>query len=378
LSEERTYWLVWSKLPGIGAVLLKRIHQHFGNLKEAWKASPSALNEVEGLGGKMVQKLVEGRSQLDPEEYLAKHCQQNPHFWTPADPEYPILLLEIPSPPPVLYYRGKLKLEENQGIIPMVAMVGTRYPTEHGRRWTSKISQTLAKGGFTVVSGMADGIDGEAHQSCLNAGGRTIAVLGTGVDQVYPYKHLQLYQQIQENGLILSEYPVGTRPDRGNFPARNRIIAGLSRAILVMEAPLKSGSLITARYANEFGRDVYTLPNSPDIPQSQGCLELLKQGASMIINEAELLEDLGVIPQLDTTEQLSLFKQNSPQNQEPELEPELAKIFQLIGFDSCSFDLIVQESGLNSAMVSGILLQLELLGLITQLPGMRYQRVRNS
>jgi DNA processing protein len=367
MVEERAYWLAWSRVSGVGPILLKRVQQHFGTLGEAWQASEQALREVEGFGVKLVNTVLETRSKLNPEDFLEQHHQKNPCFWTPADADYPQLLLEISSPPPVLYYRGKVDLRENQGLVQMVAIVGTRNPTEHGRRWARRISTALAKQGFTVVSGMAAGIDGEAHQSCLNAGGRTLAVLGTGVDVVYPPHHRNLYEQIQQNGLVLSEYAAGSYPDRGNFPTRNRIIAGLSRAVLVLEAPEKSGSLITARYANEYGRDIYTLPNSPDVISARGCLRLVHQGAEVIITEEELLEMLGAIPQLHPQDI------PVPPKITPDLEPEFAQVYQTIASEPTPFDVIVHKSSLSAGDVSGILLQLELLGLISQLPGMRYQ-----
>ena len=369
MAQERAYWLAWSQLTGIGPVLLWRLQQHFDTLEQAWVAPVRVLGAVEGFGDRLMSTVAQERSLLHPQELLEAHCQQNPDFWTPADPDYPRLLLEIPSPPPVLYYRGQVQLSENQGITPLVAMVGTRYPTEAGRRWTRKISQALAKQGFSIVSGMAAGIDGEAHRACLVAQGRTLAVLGTGVDRVYPHSHRQLYQQIQQQGLLLSEYPAGTEPNRGNFPARNRIIAGLCRAVLVMEAPEKSGALITVRYANDFNRDVYTLPNSPDVLQARGCLRLVQQGADMIIEENELLEKLGAIPQLDPPK--SSLTQPEPI---PDLEPRLAQVHQVISSDPMPFDLVVQQSGLATGDVTSALLQLELLGLVSQLPGMRYQR----
>jgi DNA processing protein len=371
---ETAYWLAWSQISGIGPILLKRIEQHFGSLEEAWTASSRSLAEVEGLGTRSVNVIVETRSQLDPEDLLEKHLQKNPHFWTPADPDYPRLLLETPSPPPLLYYRGQIDLRENQGIVPIIGIVGTRSPTEHGRRWTRRISTALAKHGFVVVSGMAAGIDTEAHRACMEAGGRTLAVLGTGVDIVYPSSNRQLYEQIQQQGLILSEYPAGTQPNKNNFPPRNRIIAGLARAVLIMEAPEKSGALITARYANEFCRDVYTLPNSPDVEQARGCLRLIHHGAEIIIREDELLEMLGAIPNLDTGKQLSLFESTAVKPT-PELTPQLAKVLDAIASQPTPFDLIVQTTGFSAGELSGFLLQLELLELISQLPGMRYQRI---
>jgi DNA processing protein len=371
---ENAYWFAWSQISGIGPILLKRIQQHFGSLEEAWTASSRSLAEVEGLGARSVNVIVETRSRLDPEDLLERHLQQNPHFWTPADSDYPRLLLETPSPSPLLYYRGKIDLRENQGITPIIGIVGTRSPTEHGRRWTRRISTALAKHGFVVVSGMAAGIDTEAHRACLEAGGRTLAVLGTGVDIVYPPSNRKLYEQIQQQGLILSEYPAGTQPNKSNFPPRNRIIAGLARAVLIMEAPEKSGALITARYANEFCRDVYTLPNSPDVEQARGCLRLIHHGAEIIVREDELLEMLGAIPKLDTGVQLSLFESTQVKST-PELSPQLAKVLDAIASQPTPFDLIVQATGFSAGELLGFLLELELLGLVSQLPGMRYQRI---
>ena len=403
MIEERAYWLTWSQVPGVGPILLLRLKQHFDTLAEAWTVSAKAIGEVEGFGVRLVEAVERVRSQINPVQFLEEHSIKNPSFWTPADLEYPRLLLEIPSPPAVLYYRGQVNLDENQGIKPIVSIVGTREPSDYGKRWTRKISIALAKHGFTVVSGMAAGIDTEAHQACLDSGGRTIAVLGTGVDIVYPPRNKSLYEKIQQEGLILSEYPSGTQPNRPHFPQRNRIIAGLTRAVLVMEAPTKSGALITAEQANEFGRDVYALPGSLDNHNSLGCLGLLSKGAHIILSEEHLLNMLGVMPVKDTGGQLSLFaeeKQKTISNlkrnsgvadirigsgetvskvennlvAESNLTPELAQVFQTLGYEAKSFDSIIQESGLAIGLVSSCLLQLELMGLVSQLPGMQYRR----
>ncbi len=370
MVQERAFWLAWSQISGIGPILLRRLQQHFGTLSEAWLASPSALGQVEGFGFQTVEVVVASRSRLNPEQLLLSHEQKNPNFWTPSDSlDYPRLLLEIFSPPPLLYYRGEVEPQENQGILPLVGIVGTRNASEYGKRWTRKISMVLARNGFGVVSGLADGIDTEAHRGCLEAGGRTLAVLGTGVDVVYPPRNRELYKQILNQGLVLSEYPDGTPPDRTHFPPRNRIIAGLSRAVLVMEAPTRSGALITARFANEYGRDVYVLPGSLDNPRSLGCLDLLSKGAQVILSENHLLEMLGAMPQIDPPESPSIESQPTPN-----LEPELKQVFDAIALECVSFDLIVQQTGLAASAVSSALLQLELMGLVSQLPGMRYQR----
>jgi DNA processing protein len=369
--EERAYWLAWSQISGIGPVLLQRLQQHFGTLAAAWKAHQGELAQVEGFGLQTLEKVIKQRSALHPEQLLIKHQQENPHFWTPADVDYPRLLLETPSPPPILYYRGEVDLSENFGQKPLVSIVGTRKPTEYGIRWTRQISTALAKNNFTVVSGMAEGIDTECHLAAMKAGGRTLAVLGTGVDVIYPHKNRDLYKQILTSGLVLSEYKAKTPPDRTHFPRRNRIIAGLTRAVLVMEAPIKSGALITAQYANEFGRDVYALPGRLDDQPSQGCLKLLYQGATPILRELdELLKMLGAIPQFDVIE-ASLIQQELPLLNLP---PELQQVMEAISSESLPFDFIIQQTGMNAGSVSSALLQLELMGLISQLPGMRYQR----
>lgn len=394
--QERIFWVAWSKIPGVGPVTLHRLHQEFGSLVAAWSVSPTALSRVEGLGDKNIATIMEHRSRIDPNALYQQHCQKNPHFWTPIDPDYPRLLRQIPTPPPLLYYRGTIDREENLGNRPGIGIVGTRSPSDYGKRWTRRIASVLAKCGFTIISGMAKGIDTEAHQACLAAGGRTLAVLGTGVDVVYPAENLPLYQQILAQGLVLSEYPKGATPKARHFPQRNRIIAGLSRALLVMEAPERSGALITAHQANEFSRDVYVLPGRIDDYNSQGCLKLLKNGAEMILSESELLKMLGAMPPLDLSPYLPLSHQimedmprsagltplntapglNTPKPPTPSinLEPKLKQVFQIMPKEAIAFDLIVAEAGMNAGEVSSALLQLELLGLVSQLPGMRYQR----
>ena len=371
MIEERAFWVAWSQIPGIGPVLLQRLQQEFGTLAAAWSARPAELGRVEGFGYHTIEAVASVRSRIHPEQLLQQHEQENPHFWTPGTAAYPRLLLELPDPPPVLYYRGEVELQENQGIKPLVGIVGTRDPSEYGKRWTRKISTALVRNGFGIVSGLADGIDTQAHLSCLEAGGRTVAVLGTGVDIVYPRRNQELYSQILKQGLVLSEYPAGTPPDRTRFPRRNRIIAGISRAVMVMEAPTRSGALITARFANDYGRDVYVLPGRLDDDKSQGCLRLLNQGAQPLLKELdELLKMLGAMPELDPAQSSSSVEQLPL----PNLEPEFVQVLEAIALEAIPFDFIVRQTGLAPSSVSSALLQLELMGLVSQLPGMRYQR----
>ncbi len=367
MVSERAYWLAWSQIRGVGAVLLQRLQAHYGSLAEAWRAPAPSLAQVDGFGQKLLAQIEQGRSQCEPDQLLADLTARGFQFWTLADEDYPRLLREIPSAPGVLYYRGQVEAAEMQGLRPLVGMVGTRNATEYGRRWTRRLSMALAKHGFGIVSGLAAGIDAEAHRACLEAGGRTLAVLGTGIDIIYPRSNAQLFAQIEATGLLLSDYPPGTRPEGKNFPPRNRIIAGLCRAVLVMEAQQRSGALITANFANEFNRDVYVLPGSLDQPYSLGCLEWSNRGAQTILGESALIEALGEIPQLDAI---------APAHPEPpaDLAPELAVILAALATEPLPFDLIVQNTNTSAGQVSGALLQLELMGLVRQLPGMRYQR----
>ncbi len=373
--EERAFWVAWSQIPSVGPVLLGRLFRYFGSLAAAWQAGPEALTQVQGVGRQLAEKVVQRRSQLNLEELYKEHLRQNPNFWTPADPDYPRLLKEIPNPPPLLYYQGQTDRQETLGNRPIVGIVGTRYPSEYGQRWTRRISKILAESGFTVVSGMAAGIDTQAHLGCLDAGGRTIAVFGTPLDKIYPETNRLLSQKIIQKGLLVSEYPAGTLTKREHFAQRNRIIAGLSRAILVMEAPERSGALITARVANEYSRDVFALPGRIDDPNSQGCLRLLKNGAETIINETELLEMLGAISPSHappypgvTTPVLA------PLPSVPDLDPQLQQVWEATAIEPTPFDVIISQAQLDAASVSSALLQLELIGLVEQLPGMHYRR----
>ena len=413
----RAYWIAWSEMPRVGPTLIPRLEKHFGSLAAAWDAAAVELEQVPGLGPKSVEEIVVARSQFNPQAAYDSHVAINPKFWTPGDQNYPTLLRELPSPPSMLYYRGEVELKENRGVKPAIAIVGTRHPSDYGIKWTKRLSKALTQRGFTIVSGLADGIDTAAHQACLEAGGRTIAVVGTGVDRVYPARNRSLCQRIVEQGLVVSEYPSGTRPDRSHFPQRNRIIAGLCRATIVVEAPKRSGALITAYAANEYCRDVYVVPGSLDNPKVRGGLELIGQGAQVILDEHHLLELLGDMPLLDAvpvavsskpdlgSEQgcltlessdsgevteagdfarqnaLGAEKEGDRDNPQAELAalieglaPELAGVYQQVSTEAQSFDGLVMRCELAPGAVSSALLQLELMGLVIELPGKQYQR----
>jgi DNA processing protein len=384
--QERAFWLAWSQVEGVGSILLRRLHEQFGTLEQAWTASPEDLQTVDGFGWQTAQAVAIARHPIDPAALLQQHERENPCFWTPADAAYPRLLLETPDPPAVLYYQGEIDRLESQGIVPAIAIVGTRSPSEYGRRWTRKLSTAIAQAGFLIVSGLASGIDTEAHDSCLKAGGRTVAVMGAGTDVIYPHSNQGLAKRIVKQGLLLSEYPAKTQPDRTHFPRRNRIIAGLCRATLVLEAPPKSGALITARLANDYGRDVYALPGSLENTRCHGCLELLNQGAQVILSEDHLLDLLSSLPRFHSpqlrsgsTTQLSLLDPQPVESQppiapSPVLSPDLQQVFQSVSLEPIALELIVQKAALAPGLVLSALTQLELMGLVSHLPGARYQR----
>ncbi|MEA5451701.1 DNA-processing protein DprA [Leptolyngbya sp. CCNP1308] len=376
---ERAYWLAWAQAYGLGPILLKRLCSHFGTLSIAWQADGADLLEVEGIGLGLGSKLLEYRQTVSPIELLASYEQQHPNFWTPADAEYPALLYEITDPPPLLFYRGQAELISALPMRPSVGVVGTRNPSDYGQRWTRRLTQQLAAHDVIVISGLAKGVDRYAHHQALESGGLTIAVLGTGVDQVYPLGNRDLHDRIARHGLLLSEHPNGTPPDRAHFPRRNRIIAGLSRAVVVAEAPARSGALITAQLANDYGRDVFALPGSLDNLNSEGCLELINQGAQMVLNDMTLIVALGQMPQIggEPAGDVSPGKSDRPPVSPPvlpPLSPAMAQVLATITDEPTALDSLVQQLAQPTGEVLATLVQLELMGLVIQLPGMRYQR----
>lgn len=288
--------------------------------------------------------------------------QPGNHLVTLADASYPQSLLDIPNPPPLLYTKGRLELLN----MPSIAVVGSRNASPQGEKNAEEFSAALARQGLCIVSGMALGIDGAAHRGALQAGGATIAVVGTGLDIVYPARHRNLAHQIAEYGLIISEFALGTPSRAQNFPRRNRIISGLSQGCLVVEASLQSGSLITARLAAEQGREVFAIPGSIHSPQAKGCHQLIKQGAKLVDNMQDIVDEMKW-PARATSAAPVADQPGDLQQEEPLLEA--------IGYDPVSMDTLAARSGLTLEHLSAMLLMLELGGKVTALPGGRFQRV---
>lgn len=368
-AQERPYWLAWAQVKGIGPHRLKRLRECFGSLQRAWEADELALQQVEGIGPTLAQSIQATRLHLIPEQVLEQTLKPGIPFLTPADPGYPPLLWELPDPPPILYVLGECPTWDQ----PAIAIVGTRAPTAYGRHWTKQIGAALAEAGCVVVSGLAAGIDGVAHQACLDAGGKTLAVVGTGVDVVYPAQHRPLHQRIQTQGAILSEYPPGTPPAKEHFPQRNRIIAGLCRATLVMEAPDHSGALITAYLANDYGREVYALPGNIDTAAARGCLNLIRTGAGMILGIESLLADLQLV-QGSPRATADSGSPGSGKAQASPTDPNQQLLWQVLGSEPIGIDALAQATQMEITTLSSTLLMMELEGWLIQLPGMRYRR----
>jgi DNA processing protein len=281
-----------------------------------------------------------------------------------TSPQYPARLRMIADPPPFLYTKGRLHAEDERAV----AIVGSRSASDYGRRIARDLARGLASLGFTVVSGMARGIDGAAHESALRAGGRTIAILGSGVERAYPPEHESLYHRISESGAVVSELPVGTRPMAFNFPARNRLISGLSLGVVVVEATEKSGSLITAASALEQGREVFAVPGEAGASRSRGAHKLIRQGAKLVETVDDIVEEIA--PQLarrggDTQERpVRLLPPNAGENTK--------KIFALLQENPLQVDQVIERSGLSAAQVLEVLLDLELHGFVRQSPGKLY------
>ena len=271
---DKRFWVGFNVIKGIGAVRLQALRDHFGDLEVAWQAHPDALQSA-GLGAKLTERLVQVRSKLNLDSFIQHILEQGITILTWDDEQYPSRLKEIDQPPPVLYVKGSFFKEDTWAV----AVVGTRRVSAYGRQVTEEIASYLAANGVTVVSGLARGVDAFAHQAALQAGGRTLAVLGCGVDQVYPPEHRGLAEKVIASGALLSDYAPGTPPDASNFPPRNRIISGLSMATVVVEAGDTSGALITAQFAVDQGREVFAVPGNIYAPQSRGTNRLISQGA---------------------------------------------------------------------------------------------------
>lgn len=350
-------WLRLTLIPGIGGEGQRQLLKAFGDPEAVFAAPPSALRGV--LGGGLVERLLTHACQEDIAAGLAWAAAPDNHLLTLADADYPQALLTAADPPTLLYAKGRCKLLNH----PALAIVGSRNATRQGESNAEAFAAALSNAGLTVISGLAAGIDAAAHRGALSGSASTVAVIGTGIDRIYPARNADLARAIAEQGCLLSEFPLGTPPIAANFPRRNRLIAGLARGCLVVEAAKQSGSLITARLAAEAGREVFAIPGSIHSPQSKGCHALIKQGAKLAESAQDILEELRWEKVVNPAA--------LPAVKEAETDP----ILIALGGDPCDPDTLAARTGLPADELLAALLPLELDGRIAQLPGGRYQRL---
>lgn len=358
-------WLTLSLAPALGSTTQGRLLEGFSSAKEILGASHSQLRDA-GLKKATIEALL--RPDMGAIEMALDWARQpHNHLISLDDPLYPSLLKQLSDPPPLLYLCGDPDLLK----LPQLAIVGSRNPSHSGAQTAQQFARHLSQTGLTITSGMALGIDAASHQGALEASGLTVAVVGTGLDRVYPARHKELAHAIAERGLLVSELPLGTPPVKGNFPRRNRIISGLSIGTLVVEAALKSGSLITARLAMEQGREVFAIPGSIHNPLARGCHWLIRDGAKLVETAEHVLEELAPFIQLSLSTVKGMESSPSPA---VELGTEYRQLLGFLGYEPTSVDAIVERSGLTPEAVSSMLLVLELQGYVDNAPGGGYQR----
>jgi DNA processing protein len=361
-TDEQLQWVRLSLIAGIGSQTFCQLLRAFGTPSHIFSTSIQKLKTV--VSEKIALAINEQMQYESIEATRLWLNQTNNNLITLADPDYPKVLLETIDPPPLLYAKGNIHLLNQASI----AIVGSRNASVQGEKNAEAFAFDLANHGLCVVSGLALGIDGAAHRGALNAKGTTIAVVGTGLDIVYPAKHRDLAHQIAEHGLIISEFALNTPSKPQNFPRRNRIISGLSLGCLVVEANLQSGSQITARLAAEQGREVFAIPGSIHSPLAKGCHQLIKQGAKLVDCTQDIIEELNINPsKLNQAIEEDLVSLQATETDHP--------LLGLIGFDPISLEQIVQLSGLPSNEVSSMLMMLELDGKVSSLAGGLYQKI---
>ena len=369
---EVSQWLTLNQTLGLGNAAFCQLLAKFGSPEGIFNAKLSQLREV--VEDDIAQKISKGVA-IDAIAPTLKWLEKdNAHIVTFADNTYPQKLLEISNPPAVLYAIGNLHWLNH----PTIAMVGSRSATPQGEKNAEEFAKSLCEQGLCVISGMALGIDGAAHRGALKANGATIAVVGTGLDIVYPARHRDLAHNIAERGLILSEFPLGTPSKAQNFPRRNRLISGLSLGCLVVEANIDSGSLITARLATEQGREVFAIPGSIHSPVTKGCHQLIKQGAKLVESVQDILEEINWTAIVNSLPSKNSLPSISPSGLLVDLSANSLQantVLDLMGFDPVNFERIRTNSGLTTEVLSSMLMLLELENKITSLAGGNYQRL---
>jgi len=364
-------WLTLSYLPGLGCTLINRLVDQLGTPGAVLRGHAS-VKEVPGAGPQLINLLRDANQVASARQRARNELEQlgqrNVSLLTPNCAAFPGALRTIPDCPVLLYFRGTLDWLDH----PAVAIIGARTATDYGRRVATGFAAELSALGITIVSGAAYGVDAAAHRGALASGGGTVAVLGCGIDVVYPRAHADLFRDIADSGLLLSEYPIGTKPEGFRFPARNRIISGLVQGVVVVEATERSGSLITARLALDQGREVFAVPGRIDSPKSAGTHRLIQQGAHLVHTANDILEGLawntGVTP---------VGAKSGTSGDESAFTAQEQKLLDSLDIYPLDIDALIRHTGLAIVEIHGLLLQLELKGLVRQLPGQQYERVRS-
>jgi DNA processing protein len=365
-SDEKLYWLALFLIQGLGNSVYRKLLERFGSPRSVFDADFPELMKIEGLKKEVAQRIIKKEFVSNPNEELRQTEKCNARIITYKEPSYPELLKQISSPPMLLYVKGK-DLPVKQTLI---GIVGSRNPTHYGLRSSEKIALGLARRNIGVVSGLAKGIDSAAHEGCLRGKGFTVAVIGTGINIVYPSGNRKLFDQISESGTIISEFPVNTPPEPKNFPIRNRIISGLCKGIVVVEATKRSGSLITASFALEQNREVFAVPGSIDSPQSIGTHFLIKQGARLIEKPDDILEEFGFYS--DGNRDTNVLLNNA--SILSDMDESEKKVYEVLGDYPIHIDEIVRTVSMDTGVVSGILMKMELRGIVKQIVGKMFIR----
>lgn len=355
----RRYWLGFNVVKGIGPVRLRALRDMFGDLESAWHASESDLRAI-GLDNRTIESFLQVRRTVDLDLLCRQIDELGASVLTLDDLDYPAMLRELPDAPPVLYIQGTIVDADRWAV----AFVGTRRATVYGREMTHRLVSGLVNAGLTIVSGLALGIDAAAHKAALDAGGRTLAVLGSGIDVIYPPEHRQLAAAIAERGAVITEFPPGTRPDARHFPVRNRLISGLSLGVVVVEAPDQSGSLLTADCAADQGREVFAVPGNVTSRTSVGTNRLIQAGAKLVMEPEDITDELNL--SRATVETRTQIRQIAP---ETDIERALMKH---LSSEPQAIDDLCQLTGLPIVDVSSALVLMELKGMVHRIEGMRY------
>jgi DNA processing protein len=365
LSPEARALLTLHLVPGLGPRLTAALLERFGSAEAVLQASVAELRQVPYLGEKLAQELHRAAASVDLTAELELMAKHGAYLRILGTPDYPASLADIPDPPHLLYVRGSLEASDARAV----AIVGSRHCTPYGRRTAERLAMELVRAGYTIISGLARGIDGCAHRGALQAGGRTLAVLAGGLARIYPPEHKELAQQVQANGALLSENAMKMDPLAGMFPARNRIISGLSRAVVIVEAAVKSGALITAEHAAEQGRTVFAVPGPIDSEASGGTNALIREGAILVRGVEDILEELEGVGSAAAS-----AGPPPPAAPPPGLDDVQRRLWEFLAGQPRHLDEIVQQLGLGVPQLSGILLTLEMKKIVRRLPGNRYER----